>query len=401
MIKKLIRELAVVFLLMILFVIPARAAEDTITLEANGNKVTVTLTPAAGSEEEIRSLQVSFEISSKEGKPPKENDVSFAFNNSVKSDVKEFRYQESTGILTIYLSGGQDILSGSGNDRKASLGEIVLLASSEYTVRMTEGSLTTVNGAFDMEENKGASSTVTVGSGNSGATNPSGGGSGGGSGNGGGWSSNESDGRRPSSGTTSNRFPSFVTNTNTAPNPGVVIKPAVTPSSSETTASNEQDNGNAPATQQSSPAENGSTASPDNNNNNNNKNSQSPSVAQNTPSGTGNNGNNGDNGTGSAGDGKEKEKEGETMNKEEASGSQITVSEETQSPDETVTEAPEETQKETEDSVQTNKKAENEKKGLNVTWLIIIFAVIAVACAAAVLVMQASDNPKWKKRFKK
>lgn len=399
MIKKLIRELAVVFLLMILFVIPARAAEDTITLEANGNQVTVTLTPAAGSEEEIRSLQVSFEISSKEGKPPKEDEVSFDFNGSIKSDVKEFRYQESTGILTIYLSGGQDILSGSGNDRKASLGEIVLPASSEYTVRMKEGSLTTVNGAFDMEENKGASSTVTVGSGNSGATNPSGGGSGSGSsGSSGGWSSNESDGRRPSGGTTSNRFPSFVTSTNTAPNPSVVIKPAVTPSSSETTASNEQDTGNAPSTQQSSPAENGSTASPDNNKN---KNSQSPSVAQNTHSGTGNNGNNGKNGTGSAGDGKEKEKEGETMNKEEASGSQSTVSEETQSPDETVTEAPEETQKETEASVQTGKKAEDEKKGLNVTWLIIIFAVIAVACAAAVLVMQASDNPKGKKRFKK
>ena len=152
MIRKQICKTSLALLSFIMFALPVQAADDSVALQVNGNKVEATFQSgtASGAQEEILSLQLSFALTSKEGKP-KKNEVTFEFNSAIQSVVAESRYQESTGVLNIYVSGSSNILTGD----ETSLGKVIFSPSAEtaqYSVKVVENSLKTVNKAFYMEE---------------------------------------------------------------------------------------------------------------------------------------------------------------------------------------------------------------------------------------------------------
>ena len=152
MIRKQICKTSLALLSFIMFALPVKAADDSVALQVNGNKVEATFQSgtASGAQEEILSLQLSFALTSKEGKP-KKNEVTFEFNSAIQSVVAESRYQESTGVLNIYVSGSSNILTGD----ETSLGKVIFSPSAEtaqYSVKVVENSLKTVNKAFYMEE---------------------------------------------------------------------------------------------------------------------------------------------------------------------------------------------------------------------------------------------------------
>lgn len=154
----------VVLLSFILFTLPVRAAEDTITLTsltsltsltAEDNKVEAVLIQGTGEAgaEEIISLQLSFQIDSANNKL-KQNEVSFEFGSSVVSAVKEYRYQPETGILNIYISGNEHITGKENISGEIPLGKVVISSKADagiYTVKVKDNSLRTVNGAFYMD----------------------------------------------------------------------------------------------------------------------------------------------------------------------------------------------------------------------------------------------------------
>ena len=80
---------------------------EKIILTAKENQVDTVLIPS-DTKDTIRSLQLSFQIKAKQGKVLKEH-VQFRFHRDIKSDVQEWRYQEDTGRLTIYLSGDEHL----------------------------------------------------------------------------------------------------------------------------------------------------------------------------------------------------------------------------------------------------------------------------------------------------
>jgi len=153
MMKKLIQEMGFLTFCFIMFLLPVKAAEDTISLTADGNKAEaiLELPESTVNGEEIVSLQLSFLIETKQGDFSK-NEISFEFDNEMKSAVQQYRYQSDSGILSIYISGQQNLFE----KERVSLGKIVLdtTAQTETTcsVSVIKDSLKTVNSAFYMEE---------------------------------------------------------------------------------------------------------------------------------------------------------------------------------------------------------------------------------------------------------
>ena len=112
--KKLIQEIGIVICSLILFTLPVKAAEDTVSLQPDGNQVEATLEfasdPKTDPVDEILSLQLSFQVKAENGSLGKD-DVSFIFDSGIQSVVKESRYHADTGILNIYISGTKNLAS--------------------------------------------------------------------------------------------------------------------------------------------------------------------------------------------------------------------------------------------------------------------------------------------------
>ena len=133
----------------------AKTAAVTLTVEGNEVKVALEL-PSEAQEgqsnyDETKSLQLGFQVNILRGEGEKYR-LSFVFDNEITSSVKQFSYQEETGLLQIYLSGEQDLYAGSG----ITLGRIVVesTGNSDVTasIRVAENSLKTVNDAFELQE---------------------------------------------------------------------------------------------------------------------------------------------------------------------------------------------------------------------------------------------------------
>lgn len=122
MIKKLIRGIGVVLACLFLFPFSALAADKSVTLsEVEGGVQASIELPSEENENSVTSLQIGFLVEVIQGEAKQVN-AEFHFDEAIKSSVKEYRYHEDTGILTIYLSGTENLFS----EQKIKLGKITL-----------------------------------------------------------------------------------------------------------------------------------------------------------------------------------------------------------------------------------------------------------------------------------
>ncbi|MCI9304953.1 MAG: hypothetical protein HFI28_00535 [Lachnospiraceae bacterium] len=161
------------------FVLSVRAAEkETVSLNNVNGQIEATLelpveenpdgsfTPP----EDIVAIQLSFQISGP-GSIKKE-DVSFDFGSGIpEGTMTEYRYQEDTGVLNIYVSGNKNIYSS----KNISLGKVIVNSDEKTTVKVVKDSFKTVNRAHGMYEGE-----VNTGDGGQTVNNGSSGGSSGG-----------------------------------------------------------------------------------------------------------------------------------------------------------------------------------------------------------------------------
>ncbi len=161
------------------FVLSVRAAEkETVSLNNVNGQIEATLelpveenpdgsfTPP----EDIVAIQLSFQISGP-GSIKKE-DVSFDFGSGIpEGTMTEYRYQEDTGVLNIYVSGNKNIYS----TKNISLGKVIVNSDEKTTVKVVKDSFKTVNRAHGMYEGE-----VNTGDGGQTVNNGSSGGSSGG-----------------------------------------------------------------------------------------------------------------------------------------------------------------------------------------------------------------------------
>lgn len=121
---------------------------ESVSLKGEGNKVEVLMSPV---EKETVSLQLSMEVQVTKGASAAS--VSFEFDQGLPGDVKQYRYQQETGTLTLYISGDGAESFPEGED--FALGRVVLNSESgepaEATVRVKTDSLKVVNRGYDMQ----------------------------------------------------------------------------------------------------------------------------------------------------------------------------------------------------------------------------------------------------------
>lgn len=161
------------------FVLSVRAAEkETVSLTNVNGQIEATLELPVGENpdgsftppEDIVAIQLSFQISGP-GSIKKE-DVSFDFGSGIpEGAIRDYRYQEDTGVLNIYVSGNKNIYS----TKNISLGKVIVNSDEKTTVKVVKDSFKTVNRAHGMYEGE-----VNTGDGGQTVNNgSSGGGSGG------------------------------------------------------------------------------------------------------------------------------------------------------------------------------------------------------------------------------
>lgn len=131
---------------------------EKIILTAKENQVEAVLIPS-DTKDTIRSLQLSFQIKAKQGKVLKEH-VQFKFHQNIKSDVQEWRYQEDTGRLTVYLSGDEHLYAQ--DELRLGTVELKLAAGTKAEVSVIEDSLKTVNDVYAVNEVSGMDAIAPV-----------------------------------------------------------------------------------------------------------------------------------------------------------------------------------------------------------------------------------------------
>lgn len=157
MTKKLMLWLGISLVCFTAFVLSARAVEkETVSLTNVDGQIEATLELPEMPAEEIVALQLSFQIGSTQGSIGKE-EVSFAFDAGLpKEALQQCRYQEDTGVLTIYISGNQDLYpkgnAPSAGNPKLSLGKVVVNSDRDASVKVVKNSFKTVNKAHGMYE---------------------------------------------------------------------------------------------------------------------------------------------------------------------------------------------------------------------------------------------------------
>lgn len=132
-------------------------AQTTVSLTAEGNQAEVSLELPAQEQTGqqgyggTKALQLGFQVNILHGEG-EEYQVSFLFDEGIRSSVKQYSYQEEIGLLQIYLSGEQNLYESGG----ITLGKIVVESKGSVdvtaSIRVAEDSLKTVNDAFDLKE---------------------------------------------------------------------------------------------------------------------------------------------------------------------------------------------------------------------------------------------------------
>lgn len=154
MMNKLVKGMGLMAACVLAWTLPVYAATESVSMKAAGNKAEVALelrqTGVSGNQanyDEIHSLQLSFHIQ------PIQETVSFEFAEGIQSEVKEYRYQEDTGNLNIYISGQQDLFDVAAG--RLVLGKVVLdkldVTNDDAVVHVIEDSLKVVNAAYFMK----------------------------------------------------------------------------------------------------------------------------------------------------------------------------------------------------------------------------------------------------------
>lgn len=157
MTKKLMLWLGISLVCFTAFVLSARAVEkETVSLTNVDGQIEATLELPEMPAEEIVALQLSFQIGTSQGSIGKE-DVSFAFDAGLPGEaLKQCRYQQDTGILTIYISGNQNLYpkgsEASTGNPKLSLGRVIVNSDKDASVKVVKNSFKTVNKAHGMYE---------------------------------------------------------------------------------------------------------------------------------------------------------------------------------------------------------------------------------------------------------
>lgn len=157
MTKKLMLWLGISLVCFTAFVLSARAVEkETVSLTNVDGQIEAALELPEVPAEEIVALQLSFQIGAAQGGIGKE-DVSFAFDAGLPGEaLQQCRYQEETGILTIYISGNQNLYpkgsEASTGNPKLSLGRVIVNSDKDASVKVVKNSFKTVNKAHGMYE---------------------------------------------------------------------------------------------------------------------------------------------------------------------------------------------------------------------------------------------------------
>lgn len=155
--KKLILWLGISVVCFAAFVLSVRATErETVSLASEDGQVEATLELPGKPSEEIVAMQLSFQIEAGQG-GLKSEDISFAFDEGLPKDaIQQYRYQEDTGILSIYISGNEDLYPKdeeyNQKNPKISLGKVVVNATGSTSVKVVKNSFKTVNRAHGMYE---------------------------------------------------------------------------------------------------------------------------------------------------------------------------------------------------------------------------------------------------------
>ena len=135
-------------------------AVEKIILTGSEQQVEATITlPDTKGSVPIRSLQLSFQIRAIQGKIEKEQ-VAFEFHKDIQSDIREWRYQEDTGRLTVYLSGDHDLYAK--EDLKLGAVKLELNDGTKAEVSVLENSLKTVDDHYAMNEITGMDTAASV-----------------------------------------------------------------------------------------------------------------------------------------------------------------------------------------------------------------------------------------------
>lgn len=141
----------------------AEASAQDVILTAKENKVEVTV---GALDEDAYSMQLALDVKVTEGNA--DTKISFEFAPGIAGSVKQYRYDQDTGTLNIYISGGQD--QKLSKDQELGIGKVVVDAgtgSASATVDVRQGSLQIVNDAYDLyrfaEINASPTQKVTVG----------------------------------------------------------------------------------------------------------------------------------------------------------------------------------------------------------------------------------------------
>lgn len=125
--------------------VAAQGTDGTVTMNADGSQASVSLTLPQEAAQDVTALRLSFQVDSSNGAK-----AQFDFNDGLTSSVQQYRYNEETGRLTVYIAGRDELLK----DGTVSLGEIQLDAApgTIATVRVVEDSLELVNAAYGKAE---------------------------------------------------------------------------------------------------------------------------------------------------------------------------------------------------------------------------------------------------------
>lgn len=125
--------------------VAAQGTDGTVTMNADGSQASVSLTLPQEAAQDVTALRLSFQVDSSNGAK-----AQFDFNDGLTSSVQQYRYNEETSRLTVYIAGRDELLK----DGTVSLGEIQLDAApgTIATVRVVEDSLELVNAAYGKAE---------------------------------------------------------------------------------------------------------------------------------------------------------------------------------------------------------------------------------------------------------
>ena len=150
--KTIISFMTSMVVLSMLIMTPVKAAENAVVFTTQNDQILVTLN-VTDTNKEALTMKASFQIKAQKGSVTKEN-IQFHFDQDIKSVVKEYRYDNTSNILTIYISGQNNILS----NQQVKLGTIDFNVSKDtkIDVALVKDSIEYVSSAYykDVLESK-------------------------------------------------------------------------------------------------------------------------------------------------------------------------------------------------------------------------------------------------------